>query len=195
MGFPPLSSARLLGPAFVLVAGAAGATWWYLDQRDRESEVLAAFEFLHRNVYEALAETDEQRLYEALARSFHGRELERQYREFHAGLLHRRDEQVEVQLDRLEFLGLDVALSGSDRAEVTASWEVGGRLRHRGHVHLRLLRHRARSTLQFVPPEGWRLVACEVLQGQDFTLSEAERERGTAPPVAATVAPEPRPGP
>ena len=101
----------------------------------------------------------------------------------------------EVQLDRLEFLGLDVALSGSDRAEVTASWEVGGRLRHRGHVHLRLLRHRARSTLQFVPPEGWRLVACEVLQGQDFTLSEAERERGTAPPVAATVAPEPRPGP
>lgn len=121
-----------------------------------EQEIAKGFVQIHRPLY-APVPLERDALWEHLAQSLVGDALTEHYVD--AWARGRRAEREGVRFDvlRVDHDRVDVVVATSRSATIEAAWSVGGRVRHRGHEHLRI--HRYVATFELVSTErGWRIV-------------------------------------
>jgi hypothetical protein len=125
------------------------------------------FEPLHANIYRAFDYTSESDIYDALAQSVDGPLLDSLYNQIYRGLIMQDQGGAvsRVQAVRpLEIVVDSIGLIPDDGRygfDVTARWQVDGRVTHWGHGHERTNEYLARYTV-LQTEQGWRIGGSQV---------------------------------
>lgn len=158
-------------PAFMLGGGllfGAGLTGWVSMMGGGPMGPEAArtlFEDLHRNIYTAFDADDPDTVYTILARSVDGPLLDTVYTEVYQSLILKEDGEVRTEITEVDLQ--EAVIQPDEPAEpggfvVKARWKVTGEVSHWGHGHRRVNQYSALYTVA-PRPDGWRLVATELL--------------------------------
>lgn len=120
-----------------------------------DEEIARGFVAVHRPLY-APVPLERDALWDHLAQSLVGDALTEHYVD--AWARGRRSEREGVRSDvlRVDHDRVEVVAATARSATVEAAWSVGGRVRHRGHEHLRIHRYVATFEL-LLTDRGWRI--------------------------------------
>ena len=130
------------------------------------------FKTLHQKIYQSMTISDTSRLYDALDEVFTKSELEKHFKRIR-GFHEKKDkENIQIFVDDIEYLDFD-----SESRSVTVNWIVRGRIKHNQHIHHRSLEYTAKYTLE-KQGELWKISQSEIVEHDDFQLSEEELELG-----------------
>lgn len=142
------------------------------------------FKDLHKQIYMSMTITEKGQLYDALDKIFTKTEVERHFKRVSQFHEKKQKESIRIFIDDIEYIDID-----SHGKSLTVNWVVRGRIKHNQHTHLRSLEYKAKYTLA-QQGEAWKIAASEVIEHDDFELTEAELEMGkTNPNTEAAAAP------
>ncbi|MGB0454737.1 MAG: hypothetical protein ACPGJV_13595 [Bacteriovoracaceae bacterium] len=123
-------------------------------------------------MYKSITISDEGKLYDSLSEIFTHKQIEKHFNRIKSFQNKNKNEQIQIIIDEIEYKNI------LPRGEsIKANWIVRGRIHHNGHKHQRSLEYQA--NYQFVNEDGrWKVKNSEIVEHQDFELTEEERELG-----------------
>lgn len=147
--------------------------WRAVVEMPGESEAVAIFETLHKNIYRAFDYGTESDIYDTLALSIDGRLLEKTYNDVYQGLMQKvlggavsRIQAVRILKCRLHELSAEPDAGMQFR--VWCRWRVHGSVRHWGHTHARTNEYEAIYTVAAC--DGmWKITKTDVLRQEQVS--------------------------